>query len=110
MQGQVLPRSVPEADQQKRERSITEWDSEFKNVSMHLRTLYRGGWVCTAYEKSTLYDGSEGELYDLANDPHQWRNLWHEPRYKAHRDALVADLRASLPPARAPQLEAVAAV
>jgi hypothetical protein len=30
---------------------------------------------------SILYDGSEGELYNHAEDPHQWRNLWDDPGY-----------------------------
>ena len=25
------------------------------------------------------YDGTEGELYDVRDDPHQWRNLWNDP-------------------------------
>jgi arylsulfatase A-like enzyme len=110
MQGQALPQSAAEAEAQRRDCSFTEWDSEFKGVSMHLRTLYRDGWVCTVYDKSTLYDGSEGELYDLANDPCQWRNLWAEPQHRAQRDALVAELQERTPAARNPRLEAVAAV
>ena len=110
MQGKSLPISSREADGQKRERVLTEWDSEFKGISVHLRTIYRDGFVCTAYEKSSLYDGSEGELYDLRNDPQQWRNLWNEPKHRRLRNELVADLRASLPPERSPRLEAVASV
>lgn len=110
MQGQPLPLSAQQAAAQKRDGSFTEWDSEFKGVSMHLRTLYRDGWVCTVYDKSTLYDGSQGELYDLANDPYQWRNLWDEPRYRSQRNALVAELHERTPAARNPRLEAVAAV
>jgi arylsulfatase A-like enzyme len=108
MQGHALPQSAQQA--QSRQTSITEWDSEFKGTSMHLRTLYRDGWICTVYDKSTFYDGSEGELYDLANDPNQWRNLWREPRHRAQRDALVAELHERTPAARNPRLAAVAAV
>ena len=79
-------------------------------LEVTVRTIYRDGFVCTAYEKSSLYDGSEGELYDLRNDPRQWRNLWTEPQHRRRRDEMVADLHASLPPARSPRLEAVAAV
>ena len=110
MQGKSLPLTSREADAQKRERVLTEWDSEFKGISVHLRTIYRDGFVCTVYEKSTLYDGDEGELYDLRNDPLQWRNLWNEPKHRRLRAELVADLHASLPQARQPRLEAVASV
>jgi len=44
------------------------------------------------------YDGTEGELYDLTEDPHQWHNLWDDPDRRSLRDDLVADLRASMPP------------
>ncbi|MBV9946247.1 MAG: hypothetical protein JOZ69_05310, partial [Myxococcales bacterium] len=46
------------------------------------------------------YDGTEGELYDCANDPHQHENLWNDPTRRGLRDALVDDLRKHLPPLR----------
>src|SRR5690606_8984870 len=48
---------------------LTEWDSELHGVGVHLRTITRGSWVCTTYAPGTVHDGSEGELYDLADDP-----------------------------------------
>lgn len=112
MQGKPLPQSAAQAESQKRERVITEWDSVFKGTSLHLRTIYRDGLVCTVYEKSSLYDGdgSAGELYDCANDPLQRRNLWHEPAWQARKKDLIADLYAHLPRERSPKLEAVASV
>ncbi len=104
MQGQPLPINSHEAEQQQRERVLTEWDSELNGVSLHLRTIYRDGFTCTVYEKSSLYDGSEGELYEHANDPHQQRNLWDEPTYRTRKSDLIADLYEHLPPARAEQL------
>jgi len=93
---------------------------------MHLRTIYRDDYLCTAYEKSTKgeanglepflelmhmdpqssveYDGSEGELYNVVEDPYQFRNLWSDPDYRTVRDQLVADLFDSLPPAHEPRL------
>ena len=52
---------------------------------MRLRSIFREGWLCTAYEPGPLYEGTEGELYDLAEDPLQWRNLWDEPAYRPRR-------------------------
>jgi arylsulfatase A-like enzyme len=60
-----------------------------------------GGAVLDA---TVQYDGTEGELYNLAEDPHQWRNLWDDPAHKAMRSDLVADLLDHLPPARHPAL------
>ncbi len=110
MQGQPLPLSAAEAQGQRRERVITEWDSEHGDTTIHLQSLYRDGYLVTAYGKSTLYDGSEGELYDLGNDPLSWRNLWSEPACRALRDDLVADLKAHLPPVRATPLTRVSEV
>jgi arylsulfatase A-like enzyme len=121
----VQGEALPTASGSDRERVITTFDSQFRAVGMHLRTIYRDGFICTAYEPSSSdrggrfafywsiwgrgsqiprYDGSEGELYDLANDPWQWENLWHDPSRRALRDDLVADLRAHLPEERLPRL------
>jgi arylsulfatase A-like enzyme len=123
MEGAALP-TAPGSD---RQRVITEWDSQFDKCGMHLRTIYRDGWVCTVYEKSTrdvgfpaepvlkafgwtgatpdiVYDGTEGELYDLRNDPLQWRNLWNDRSAKQRRSDLVADLYDHLPAPRMPAL------
>ncbi len=56
------------------------------------------------------YDGSEGELYDHANDPEQWRNLWNDPAYQSLKSDLIADLYDHLPPARTDRLQWVASV
>jgi arylsulfatase A-like enzyme len=118
---------LPTAPGSGRERVITEWDSQFDRCGMHLRTIYRDGLVCTVYEPSTrdvgfsadnvlrvlgwkgappaiVYDGSEGELYDLRHDPLQWRNLWDDPAWQKRKGELVADLYDHLPPAREPAL------
>ena len=95
MEGSALPRNATEAD--KRDAVFTEWDSEFNGISVSLRTLHRDGWTITAYNKSSLYDGTEGELYDLANDPLQWRNLWDDPSAAAMKRDLLDDLRARMP-------------
>jgi hypothetical protein len=115
---------LPTGDDQGRERVLCEWDSQFPAWGMHLRSIYRDGWLCTVYEPSTggqpnglekvkiarqlfgdrlmepipiQYDGTEGELYKVDDDPHQWWNLWDDPSHRAIRDDLVDDLRASLP-------------
>jgi arylsulfatase A-like enzyme len=120
---------LPAAADDRRERVLTTFDSQFAAVGMHLRTIYRDGYLCTAYGPRTrdqggrfrlywavwgrgshvpTYDGSEGELYDLANDPHQRHNLWDDPSRRALKRDLLADLYASLPPVRTPALRVAA--
>jgi arylsulfatase A-like enzyme len=127
MQGAPLPTSAGSG----RQRVITEWDSQFAQLGMHLRTLYRDGYVCTVYEPTTRdsgydlarvlrafgvdlpvpdirYDGSEGELYNLSEDPLQWRNLWNDPAYGTLKSDLIADLYDHLPTPRDPPLRVAA--
>jgi arylsulfatase A-like enzyme len=123
MQGAALPTAAGSG----RERVITEWDSQFAAIGMHLRSIYRDGYTLTVYEKSTRdvgfdfanlpamlaprvtipdlrYDGTEGELYSLREDPLQWRNLWDDPGYAKLKSDLRADLYDNLPPERKPKL------
>jgi arylsulfatase A-like enzyme len=50
MQGHALPLADGEPG---RERALCEWDSQFPGYGMHLRSVYRDGWLCTVYEPST---------------------------------------------------------
>ncbi|HEY7136887.1 MAG TPA: sulfatase-like hydrolase/transferase [Acidimicrobiia bacterium] len=118
---------LPTAPGSGRERVLCEWDSQFPGYGMHLRSIYRDQWVCTTYERSTVgepngleeffaatglfgggigptssvtYDGTEGELYDLDDDPRQFVNRWDDPECKARREDLLADLYDHLPAER----------
>jgi hypothetical protein len=62
------------------------------------------------YGAGTVHDGSEGELYDLADDPWQQHNGWHDPAHRAIRDDLVSDLCDHLPPSHQPRLQLEAPV
>ena len=107
MESRPLPASSEEAHD--REIVLTEWDSEHGPVDMHLKSIYRrDGWLCTAYEKSALYEGTEGELYNLNADPEQRENLWRKETRV--RDELVDQLYSALPAARDPRLERKAPV
>jgi uncharacterized sulfatase len=49
--------------------------------------------VVTHDRKLTAYHGHAfGELYDLAADPGEIRNLWDDPRYAADRCVLLGHL------------------
>ena len=93
-----------------RERVLTEWDSNYLGNEIRLRSIYRDGYICTAYEESNYYNGDEGELYDLNEDPLQWVNLWNDPARTGLRRDLLADLKDSLPEPRPDPLRAVALV
>ena len=108
MEGTCLPQTAGAAD--KREAVFTEWDSEHDGVSVSLRTLYRESWIVTAYGKSSIYEGTEGELYDLKNDPQQWRNLWDDSSAASMKKDLLDDLRARTPKQREPRLACVTSV
>ncbi len=110
MQGRRLPTDDADADARGFERVLTEWDSELFGVAVHLRTICRDGWVCTAYRPGAVHDGTEGELYDLAADPLQRVNRWDDPSLAGLRADLVADLAEHEPPAHDPRLELEAPV
>lgn len=106
VQGEALPAGpAPE-----RERVITEWDSQFPTEDLHLRSMFRDGWLVTAYEAGGGYDGTEGELYNLEDDPCQWVNRWGDPACSALRSDLLADLHDHLPVPREPRLAVEAPV
>src|SRR5690606_2187430 len=102
MQADALP-AAP--DQATPERVLTEWDSELFGVDVHVRTITSGQHVCTAYRPGTVHDGSEGELYDLVEDPLQRQNLWDDPAHKTLRDDLLADLWDNQPEPQASRIE-----
>jgi len=110
MQGHPLPTDEADASDRGFDRVLTEWDSELFGVEVHVRTVTRDGWVCTAYLPGTCHDGTEGELYDLVDDPLQQHNRWDDPAVRSHRDDLLADLWDSQPPARAERIEVEAPV
>lgn len=101
---------LPMADGRGPERVLTEWDSELFGVGVHLRTITRDRWVCTAYRPGTVHDGTEGELYDLVDDPLQRHNRWDDPSQRSLRGDLLADLWDHQPRPHEPKLELQAPV
>lgn len=103
MEGAALPIDDHDAVVRRDGAEVTEWDSELFGVAVHLRTITRAGWVCTTYRPGTVHDGTEGELYDLDDDPLQRVNRWDDPACAAIRSDLVADLEDHLRPLAAPR-------
>ena len=60
--------------------------------------------MCTTYQPGTVHDGSEGELYSLAEDPLQQENRWDDREVRSLRDDLVAALWERQPPVHEPRL------
>ncbi|MFZ9923164.1 MAG: sulfatase [Ilumatobacteraceae bacterium] len=92
-----LPTNDEDARELGHERVLTEWDSVLFGKIVHARTICRDGWICTAMLSGTVHDGTEGELYDLANDPLQHNNLWNSAQHAAQRASLLDDMWSSLP-------------
>lgn len=111
VEGKPLPLSDDEAEAQGRENVLTVWDSEHGPVDIHLKSIYnKAGWLATVYEKGALYEGTEGELYDMNEDPGQCTNRWNDPGRRSVRDDLVEALYKELPRARSPRLDRKAPV
>jgi arylsulfatase A-like enzyme len=110
MEGRALPVDDADADARGFEHVVTEWDSVYEDIAMHLQTVATERWVCTQYEPGTVHDGSEGELYDLVDDPLQRVNRWDDPACRATRDELLERLRATLPERRGEPAPVVANV
>ena len=104
MQGAALPVNDIDADTRGFERVLTEWDSELFGVDVHVRTMTRDRWVCSAYRPGAVHTGNEGELYDIVEDPLQRHNLWDDPSVRSLRSDLLADLWDHQPPAHEPRL------
>jgi hypothetical protein len=92
-----LPVDNADAEKLGHERVLTEWDSVLFGKLVHLRTICRDNWVCTAALDGTMNKAGEGELYDLVNDPLQHINRWNDDAVRSLRDDLLSDMWASLP-------------
>jgi arylsulfatase A-like enzyme len=110
MEGTALPVDDADADARGIERVLTEWDSSLFGVDVHLRSIFRDGMLLTTYQKGYSHDGTEGELYVVADDPHQRVNRWDDPAYAAVKADLLADLWDHQPEQRLPLPAVVAPV
>ena len=90
----ALPRSDEEARARSFDATITEWDSSLFGVDVHVRSLVTEQYLYTEYQKGTMHDGSEGELYVLAEDPLQRVNRFSDPAMASVRANLSEVLRA----------------
>lgn len=101
----VEGRELPVASAPERDAVFCQWDADKGGLAIGLRSIYdRSGFVCTSYKKTNYYEGTEGELYDLAADPHQWTNLWDDPAYAVVKMDFTAKIARMERPEREPPL------
>lgn len=62
-------------------------DSQFTGGSGSFGTMYRD----RRYKISIYHDHSLGELYDLWEDPWEFKDLWDDPNYAGVRDRLILE-------------------
>ena len=79
VEGAALPVSDLDAAQRGFTSTVTEWDSALFGVDVHLRTLVTRDHLFTRYAPGTMHDGTEAELYVLADDPLQRDNRSEDP-------------------------------
>lgn len=101
IEGHELPhRSAPERDA-----VFCQWDAEKNGIEINMKSIYdSSGHVCTAYGKTGYYSGTEGELYNLHDDPRQWVNLWDHPDHADIKDEMLARIDEKTPKPREPAL------
>ena len=93
MEGAPLPTNDADAAERSFDATVTEWDSEIFGVSVHVRTIVTRDYLYTEYGAGTMHDGTEGELYDLNDDPLQRVNRFNDPGYQTVRNLLHERVR-----------------
>jgi arylsulfatase A-like enzyme len=94
IEGARLPADDAEATARGFDAAVTEWDSALFGVDVHLRTVVADRWLLTRCDPGTMHDGTEGELYDLGEDPLQRSNRFDDPALATVRAELLERLRA----------------
>jgi arylsulfatase A-like enzyme len=79
VEGGVLPKSDDEASGRRLDATVTEWDSAIFGLDVHVRSVLTSRYLLTTYQKGALHDGTEGELYDIVDDPLQRVNRFNDP-------------------------------
>ena len=96
MQGKPLPVSNADGDSQGREYTFSQYESHTPDASIIMNSMFANGIKCILYERSKTYEGTEGELYDLNEDPGELVNLWDDPQYAAVKAEMIETIRKDL--------------
>lgn len=92
-EGDALPVSDEDASDRHFEATATEWDSALFGIDVHVRSMVTSRYLYSEYLPGTMHDGSEGELYDLDDDPLQRANRFADPDLFPVRAELSERLR-----------------
>ncbi len=92
VEGERLPINDRDAQDRNFVGTITEWDSALFGVDVHVRTILTDRYLYTEYQPGSVHDGSEGELYDLVDDPLQRVNRFSDPTLSEARSSLHEQL------------------
>ena len=92
------------AGRESRDVALSEWNVHESRcgVPLELRTARGKGWKCSIELRS-----GAGELYDLANDPYEMRNVFEDPAHAAMRKRAEDAIRSRPGPVRADRLPIV---
>ena len=93
VEGPSLPVNDDDALARSFDATVTEWDSALFGVDVHVRSVVTTAHLYTEYRAGTMHDGSEGELYDLGDDPLQRVNRFDDPALAYVRATLSERLR-----------------
>ena len=89
MEGRALPVSEEDAAAQGREHVFTQYESYTYDAQIKMNAVYADGWICNVYERTETYAGTEGELYNVEEDPRQRNNLWDDPAAASMKSRLL---------------------
>ncbi len=73
-------------------------------MNLSLESLHnKDGWLITRYHQGSSYQGTEGELYQMTEDPLQMENRWDDPWLASVKSDLLAELAQIHIPMREPK-------
>ncbi len=61
-----------------------------------MNSMFAKGIKCVVYERNKTYEGTEGELYDLNEDPGELVNLWDDSKYASIKADMIQTIRQDL--------------
>jgi hypothetical protein len=96
MQGKPLPASNEQGDILGHEYTFSQYESHTPDASIIMNSMFANGIKCVLYERTKTYEGTEGELYDLNEDPGELVNLWDDPKYAGVKADMIETIREDL--------------